>query len=597
LRKDGAEGEIREELKNISTCGGNKTGENLKSVLACGGNQTGENLKSVSASVDSEIFEGSFKLYESGIWFYRFEGMFADGSFAFFGRGEDGIALRGDWLPEWQLTVTKCDYKTPIWAKQGLIYHIFADRFCKDEHRHFDKLNATLHTNWNDRPDVPAEGVDYRADDFFGGNIKGIISKLGYLKSLNVTCIYLSPIFEASSNHRYDTGDYMKIDSLFGDEAQFAQLIDQAKSLGINVMLDGVFNHTGADSIYFNKFGHYNSVGAFQSKTSPYHNWYYFNKFPSDYHCWWGSTVVPTVNKSSKGFRELILGKNGVIEKWTKLGVRGWRLDVVDELPIDFTNDLCKKIKSVSADTLIVGEVWEDATTKESYGELRPYFMGEQLDSVMNYPFKDAINNYVLNGNVKDFEVAVIKILENYPKESLDTLMNIIDSHDTVRALTYFADVALPPTIALRSAATLLGKDLELAKRRLKLASILQFTLPGVPCVYYGDEAGMQGYEDPMNRATYPWGKEDNELLSHYRALGDFRKNFCNMLNGETYFVDDKELLIFERISQFGKLTIYVNNTDHIVKRENVVGINAFDNTKICGLKLASCSATIVFKL
>ncbi|MCQ2603299.1 MAG: alpha-amylase family glycosyl hydrolase, partial [Clostridia bacterium] len=278
-----------------------------------------------------DYFVGNVVFDEWGIWHYRFEGEFENGDLAFFGRDYDGTALRSDWLPEWQLTVSKYMYKTPDWAKTGIIYQIFADRFCKGEDRIFDRIGS-LHADWYERPDYAHEGVDYRADDFFGGNIKGIISKLDYLNSIGVSTIYLSPIFKSSSNHRYDTGNYLKIDELFGDEVQFSELIEKAKEYGISIILDGVFNHTGADSIYFNKFGHYNSLGAYQSKDSPYRDWYYFND-DNTYHCWWGSTVVPTVNKSAQGYKDLLFAKDGVIEKWTKMGVKGWRLDVVDELP------------------------------------------------------------------------------------------------------------------------------------------------------------------------------------------------------------------------------------------------------------------------
>lgn len=504
-----------------------------------------------------DVFCGGVKLFESGIWHYRFEGELSSGALAFFGRDFDGTAVRGDWLPEWQLTVSDCAYKTPNDAKSGIIYHIFPDRFCKAEDRGFNK-NGTLHSDWNDQPEYAKEGVDYRADDFFGGNVQGIISKLDYLKALGVTCIYLSPVFEASSNHRYDTGDYLTLDSLFGDEEQFEQLISLAKEKSISVMLDGVFNHTGADSRYFNKFGTYPTLGAYQSQDSPYYNWYYFFNFPDDYHCWWGSTCVPTVNKSAAGYRDLILGENGVIEKWTKLGVRGWRLDVVDELPVEFTSALCKKIKETDSSARIIGEVWEDASTKVSYGIWRPYFMGGQLDGVMNYPFKEAILAFVKDGDRAAFIRDVARILENYPKESLDCSMTLLGTHDTVRALTALGCAEVPATKCGRAEFRLSEDNLELAVKRLKLASLLQYTLPGVPCVFYGDEVGMQGFEDPLNRGTYPWGKENAELLAHYKKLGALRTNYAEYLTGETRFVSSDNALVFERTSKKGVLRVAV---------------------------------------
>ena len=482
-----------------------------------------------------DYFVGNITLSSHGIWHYRFEGEYPDGSLAFFGRDYDGTAIRGDWLPEWQLTVSKVDYKTPIQSKQGVIYQIFPDRFAKGEDRPFLK-KGRLHTDWHDRPDFAREGVDYRADDFYGGNVKGVIDKLDYIKSLGVSAIYFNPVFKSSSNHRYDTGDYLQIDELFGDDNQFEELIVKAKERGIGIILDGVFNHTGADSLYFNKFGNYSTLGAYQSKESPYYDWFYFDNFPDKYGCWWGSTVVPTVNKSAKGYKDLILGKDGVIEKWTKMGIAGWRLDVVDELPIDFTTELCRKIKSVNPDCSIIGEVWEDASTKVAYSEWRPYFMGEQLDGVMNYPFKESIIQYILGGNPRDFVAGITHILENYPKESLDCNMNLIGSHDTARILTVLAGVQAPYRKEERAAFVLEGELYEIAKRRLMIASTLQYFLPGVPCLYYGDEVGAYGYEDPLNRGTYPWGREDNALLGHYQALGKLRQEYTKFFLGETVF-------------------------------------------------------------
>lgn len=498
-----------------------------------------------------DFFEGAFAICDYGIFKYRFEGELDNGTLAFFGRGDDGNAVRGDWLPEWQLTVTKYDYKVPNWAKHGVTYQIFADRFCKVGDQPFTK-RGRLHADWNENVDIARDGEDYHANDFFGGNINGVISKLDYLASLGVTCIYFTPIFESSSNHRYDTGDYLKIDDLFGTEEQFATLIKKADEKGIKIMLDGVFNHTGSDSRYFNKNGTYNTLGAYQSTLSPYYDWYYFNQHPYNYACWWGSTVVPTVNKNAEGFNNLILGEDGVIDKWTKMGVKAWRLDVVDELPIDFTDKLCACIKEQNDDMFIVGEVWEDASTKVAYSEWRPYLMGGQLDAVMNYPFKEAVLAYAINKNKHEFVKAVSHILENYPKQSLDCMMNLLGSHDTVRAITVLSGVSAPHTKRERADFVLSQGQYDLAKTRLMLASVLQYTLPGVPCVFYGDEAGKQGFEDPLNRGTYPWGREDSELVEHYKKLGEFREKYADVLQGETYFVKDDNLLIFERVCDSG---------------------------------------------
>lgn len=527
-----------------------------------------------------------------GVFNYRFEGELKEGGTAFFGRGYDGVAKRQDWLPEWQLTVSKRAYKTPNWAKSGVTYQIFADRFCRLGEVDFKK-KGTLHTYWNERPEIEELGKEYRADDFFGGNVRGITSRLDYLKSLGVTLVYLSPIFKSSSNHRYDTADYLEIDELFGTEEEFASFLAAANDRGIRVMLDGVFNHTGADSLYFNKYGNFPTLGAYQSENSPYYDWYYFNHYPTVYDCWWGSTVVPTVNKSAKGYRDLMLGDGGVIDKWTKMGVKGWRLDVVDELPIDFTTDLCRRIKREGDDVLIIGEVWEDASCKISYDEWRPYFMGEQLDGVMNYPFKEAIIALVLGGDRQKFVETVTRILENYPRESLDVLMNLIDSHDTVRALTCLSGVKAPESKLKRANYTLSADDYALARDRLKFAATLQYTLPGVPCVYYGDEVGMQGFEDPLNRGTYPWGREDEVLLAHYRALGKLRADYAELLKGETTFVDDPVLAIYERKGEQGTLTVLANPSNEPCRR-SIKGKDAFSLREVNSVVVAPHSARVV---
>ncbi len=545
------------------------------------------------ASDNEDVFELTFALSEAGIYMYRFEGELEDGTFAFFGRSDDGTAVRGDWLPEWQLTVSKYAYKTPDWAKNGVTYQIFADRFCKVGERPFNK-RGRVHTYWNERPDIQESGKDYRADDFFGGNIKGIISRLDYLSSLGVTLIYLSPIFESSSNHRYDTGDYLRIDEFFGSEEEFDELVEKAKKYGIRIMLDGVFNHTGADSLYFNKFGNYPTLGAYQSPRSPYYDWYYFTDYPDFYRCWWGSTVVPTVNKTAYGFRQLILGNDGVIDKWSKKGVSGWRLDVVDELPIDFTDDLCQRIRQEGDDMLIVGEVWEDASVKVSYDKWRPYFMGDQLHSVMNYPFKEAIIDLTLTNDIDKFKKAVSLICEHYPKQSLDVLMNLVGSHDTVRALTVLSGVKPPESKRERADFKLSKEEYALARKRLEFASALQYLLPGVPCIYYGDEAGVQGFEDPLNRAAYPWGREDEELIKHYRRLGDMRKRYKELLQGELHFEPDEALVVFDRRSPYGTLRVYANASDKTYVR-GCEGVDAMSGKKINSrIRITPCSVRAI---
>lgn len=504
------------------------------------------------------VYTADYVFDAAGIYYYRFEMRNRDGVW-YYGRGENGESVCGENLPEWQLTVYKSSYKTPDFAKGNIIYHIFVDRFNRADGVK-TKRKYRLHKSFSESPEVVSADGKYYADDFFGGNFNGIREKLDYLEELGVGIIYLSPIFKAFSNHRYDTGDYLKVDELLGTEDDFKRLLDAAHEKGMKIILDGVFNHSGADSLYFNKFGTYDSLGAYQSKSSPYYDWYYFKKFPDEYACWWGCDNVPDLNKSNKDYRALVFGKNGVVEKWQKLGADGWRLDVVDELPIDFVNLLIKKIKSVNKDALVIGEVWEDASTKVSYGELRPYLLGDQLDGTMNYPFMNAIIAYVRDGDEKFFKDTVQSILENYPKETVYCLMNSLGTHDTVRIINALSDVrAHGWSKTHKLGYKLPDSEYEKAKKKLYLASVLQFTLPGIPSIFYGDEAGLQGFDDPINRRPYPWGSEDKEILAHYKKLGRIRRENRAVFSGGFNMRDENGLVAYERASGDDEILIAVN--------------------------------------
>jgi len=278
-------------------------------------------------SKNDSYFEAKITL-KHGLYFYYFE---LDGK-DIFGLGKDFNGEVSYNPNSFQLTVYRKDYTTPAWIKGGIIYQIFPDRFNRSEKDKKPDCDKWLHDNWLDTPVfAPNSEGKVLNNDFFGGDIKGIIEKLEYLKSLSVTAIYLNPVFKAYSNHRYDTGDYFQIDNLLGSKEDFENLIKKAEEYGIKIILDGVFNHTGDDSIYFNKYGRYPSIGAYQSEDSEYFSWYNFTSFPKGYDSWWGIKTLPAVNKNNDGFLNFIAGKNGVLEYYTKLGVGGWRLDVVDE--------------------------------------------------------------------------------------------------------------------------------------------------------------------------------------------------------------------------------------------------------------------------
>lgn len=469
--------------------------------------------------------------FENGLYFYKFFYNSAYGDFSVT-KNEEGLGIVSDEGMWWQLTCYDKDYTTPDWLKGGIIYQIFPDRF-----NNSGKAKAGVP---DDRfiCENPEKEPEYRqgngpcslGNDYYGGDIKGITQKLDYLASLGVTCIYLNPIFEAHSNHRYNTADYMKIDPLLGNDKDLESLCKKAEKLGISVILDGVFSHTGDDSIYFNKYGRYGSGGAYKDQNSPYFTWFKFKNWPNDYHSWWGVKTLPETVEEDPAFEEFITGEDGVIRHWMRKGVRGWRLDVADELPDSILDKIRVAIKTEKQDGFLLGEVWEDATNKISYGYRRRYLRGKQLDSVMNYPFADAIIKYVIGGDGKDLIETVCTILENYPREAIDVLMNHLGTHDTPRLLTRLGAKHYPNSRAEQSGFKLSEEEYFLAKRKQKLAAVIQYTLPGVPSLYYGDEAGMQGFGDPFCRGYYPWGKEDGELKDFYTWLGKLRaenKVFC----------------------------------------------------------------------
>lgn len=517
-------------------------------------------LKCSERQGERNIYSCIFIPPDKGIYFYRFEVDYINGDFHYIGRGELGDAVAGEYLPEWQLTVYSKDYNPPPRDGKDIIYHIFVDRFCKEGD--IPEPRYGVKKNWKDEVTiVDSDGV-YRANDFYGGNLKGIISKLDYLESLGVTIIYLSPIFLANSNHRYDTGDYMTIEPMIGDEEDFNKLIEESKKRGMQIMLDGVFNHSGSDSIYFNKHNHFNSIGAFQSKKSQYFDWYHFIDYPEIYESWWGITVVPTLNKQSKSLRKFFFGKGGVVEKWTSFGVN-WRLDVVDELPTDFVDELHDAVKRVNPQSTIIGEVWEDASYKYSYGTLRPYFTDGQLDGVMNYPFKDAIINYALYGDNIAFIRDIMNIVENYPSESLAACMTMLGSHDTERILNVLAETGGEHWRKDKQLRYRIGDEkMKLAVKRLKIAATLEYTLPGIPSIYYGDEAGVQGFKDPINRRPYPWDEENTDILEFYKKLGAIRKECAKAFSGKIAFVNS-DFLIMTRGSGEDKIAIIANPTNY----------------------------------
>ena len=510
-----------------------------------------------------EIFQGEFSISDPALYFYFFRVHTRQGDFRLFKQGDDANMEAGDL---WQVSCIPASFHTPDWAKGALIYQVFPDRFYKSGDCDLTgKLEPyTVHRDWNEEVgwQPTPEGIVLN-NDFYGGNFKGITEKLPYIASLGVTILYLNPIGKAFSNHRYDTGDYKVPDPMLGTTGDFKSLCEKAHELGLKVILDGVYSHTGSNSLYFNRENAFEGAGAFQSKESPFASWYTFYEWPYNYHSWWDFNTLPTINKMDPAFIKFIISdEDSVIAHWMKLGADGFRLDVADELPDEFLKLLYDRVKEINPDALVLGEVWEDASNKKAYNRRRTYFTGAELDSVMNYPFRTAILNFMRGWDSgRGLKETVMSIVENYPPEVVHSNMNLLGTHDTPRILTALVD-DFDGSREEKAKRHLSRNNMEVARERLMMASFLQYTLPGSPSLYYGDEALMEGYKDPFNRRTYPWGREDQEMLNHFKRLGNLRKDFEALRLGDIRFFEagDKHL---GYIRSFGEkiVKVYVNRS------------------------------------
>ncbi len=441
--------------------------------------------------------------------------------------------------PSWQLTVYDPAFETPAWFREGIAYQIFPDRFYRsgpvEGVQAHEALGhrVVLHTAWEEQPAyLPPPGEAYYDPcDFYGGNLRGIQEKLPYLASLGVRCLYLNPIFLSPSNHRYNTADYRRIDPMLGTEEDLIALVREGERYGIRIMLDGVFSHTGADSVYFDQNGVYGN-GACSNPASPYRAWYEFSHYPGEYKSWWGFRSLPEVKEMEPSYMDFIAG---TLARYHSLGVSSWRLDVADELPDAFIAFLREKLKALDSQGVLLGEVWDDASNKEGFGARRKYVDGAELDSAMGYPFKDAVLAFLL-GQIpaEELQRRLMTLWENYPQPFYAAQLNILGSHDTIRAQTVLSGApgrdALPREEQAKWQPSPENRALGLA--RLRLGALLQFGLPGVPCIYYGDEAGLTGMADPFCRGTYPWGREDGALLAFYRAIAAARKGCAALYRG-----------------------------------------------------------------
>ncbi len=475
------------------------------------------------------------------LWYYFI--ITAESGTYFYGNNEEmlgGVGTLSRTAPaSYQVTIYNKGAHTPDWFKNAVMYQIFPDRFARAGDEIVRKKGAVIRTDWTDDPMYlkDPDTKEIIAYDFFGGNLKGIVGKLDYLADLGISCIYFNPVFESESNHHYDTGDYHKIDPMLGDIEDFRTLVKEARARGIRIILDGVFSHTGSNSIYFNRRAQYGSLGAYQSEESPYYSWYHFRNYPNEYDCWWNFDTLPNVNETDPAYMDFIItSENSVLHHWMNEGIAGWRLDVIDELPPTFSKTFFSELKKHDPDAVMIGEVWEDASNKVAYGTPREYLSGNEMDSAMNYPLRTILFDF-LTGSADGALTArrLASQIENYPKENLYAMMNLIGSHDVQRAVTVLAGVPYyegMPAIE-QSRVRMTPEQFDLGSRRLLMATLWQMTYPGVPSVYYGDEIGMQGFKDPFNRRPYDWAHGNKEIRGWVERFIEMRNKNDALRTGD----------------------------------------------------------------
>ena len=528
----------------------------------------------LQAEVPFSRFEGELAVYGAdldfgylapsgrGLFFFHFE-METD-----YGRQYtvcDGykLSFADRFVNEFQFTLYDEKYPTPDWLTGGVFYHIFVDRFCKSG-RSMRRTDALYNEDWeNGSPEYPPiQGQSFPNNTHFGGDLYGVASKLDYLRDLGVTVLYLSPVADAYSNHKYDTGDYLTVDPTFGGDEALQELVDKAHAMGIRVILDGVFNHVGDDSIYFNRYGKYPTLGAYQSTESPYYSWFSFGANRDEYESWWGIRNLPRPRKC-KEFRDFICKQ--VIPKYMAMGIDGYRLDVVDELESDFLDEIVSAVKSVKPDAAIIGEVWEDASNKIAYDTRKRYLQGEQLSGVMNYPFRNGLIAFLTEEDSSLLREVTETLYQHYPIASLAHTMNSIGTHDTERILTVLGgDVDFGEPNEVLANRRMTPEQRELAIQKLVCGYTLLACLPGVPCIYYGDEVGMEGYHDPFNRRPFPWHSMDTRLHHSFRSVNRlrgreelFRAEGFRVLNAPA------SMFVCQRFSSAGTMTAVSNASAH----------------------------------
>jgi cyclomaltodextrinase / maltogenic alpha-amylase / neopullulanase len=532
-----------------------------------------------SGQTDHERWAADYMFRDVSIYGYYFEAIIGDKTFIYQNnrqpifwtreKGANGLGLVGDIaatvkpIRRFRHTVHARDFTVPAWGRDAIYYYIFPDRFrngtTKNDQRPgidtYQDKGIECHRNWLDKPWKPGSGDgsdDVPNNDFFGGDIAGIIEKLDYIAALGANALYITPVFRASSNHKYDTADFKNIDPHLGTNADFESLTTEAHKRGIRVIPDTSLNHVGSDSIYFDRFGKYHRKGAFEGakvrRDSPYSDWFTFDETQADpnrqFKGWAGVLDLPELNKASPAYREYAFGApDSVMKLWLDRGAAGWRMDVAPWVPDDFWREWRTAIKRHKPDALTIAETWFDASK---------YFLGDTFDSTMNYIFRNTVLEYAGGGKARQLYPNLELIREVYPAQAVYALMNLLSTHDVARSLHVFG---------YESEATD-EEMVRIAKQRLRLAAFFQMTYPGAPTIYYGDEVGVTGGEDPYNRGPYPWtdkgGKPDAALLADFKRLIKMRKYHAVLRHGTIdapVHIDDNVIVLVRCLGDIWAIT------------------------------------------
>ena len=531
-----------------------------------------------SCGFDVYTFDISLNTLGVGLYFLRPEiHTFVGTLYVQKNNGSAGFSRTPPSADMYQLSISDFAYDEPSQMYGGIIYHVFVDRFARGDDAVIAEYSEHISGEWEHIPEYPEyPGAHLKNNTVYGGTLGGIADKLGYLKSLGVSAIYLSPIFLSVSNHKYDTADYMRVDPAFGGDAALMHLISECNKQNIRIILDGVFNHTGADSVYFNRYSRFDSLGAYQSKESPYYEWYDFHSHPDKYTSWWDIEILPRINPDLEKCRQFFVGDSGVISRYRDMGIYGFRLDVADELSDDFISRI-KSVLSQKNESVLYGEVWEDASNKIAYGRRKSYYNGKELDGVMNYPLRTGIIDYITKRRTHSLRYAISEVMQNAPDRVMHAQMNLLGTHDTQRILTVLGgEPADGHTNAYLRDKRMSDDERELAVKRLKSAYTVLATLPGVPTVFYGDEAGLEGYSDPFNRMPYPWGHENSEILRHYREIGNIRRsNSVYARGGFRLILLDDDVFIFSRDDGEHSYVTVCNNSDRAISIDILCDLSA----------------------